>query len=137
MNQDTSLGEKKADLADTDLSKIRPSPIEHREILSEFPDHPYLPSSGSRSLEDKEFQGKETYNKNCHMTSGKFTAMLNCHSLCTLFIGTDHNPIQNERSKRYGPVCFVDMKSRKVEAPRNGKENSLLKKTHRYQIQNA
>lgn len=63
MNQDTSLGEKKADLADTDLSKIRPSPIEHREILSEFPDHPYLPSSGSRSLEDKEFQGKETYKK--------------------------------------------------------------------------
>lgn len=90
MNQDTSLGEKKADLADTDLSKIRPSPIEHREILSEFPDHPYLPSSGSRSLEDKEFQ--------------------------------DHKQIQNERSKRYGPVCFVDMKSRKVQAPRNGKE---------------
>lgn len=122
MNQDTSPGEKKADMADIDLSKIRPSPREHWEIPSEFPDHPYLPSSGSRSLEDKELQGKETYNKNCHMTSGKFTAMLNCHSLCTLFIGTDHNPIQNERSKRYGPVCFVDMKSRKVEAPRNGKE---------------
>eukprot|EP00105_Crassostrea_gigas_P029252 XP_011451135.1 PREDICTED: uncharacterized protein LOC105344918 [Crassostrea gigas] len=90
MNQDTSLGEKKADMADIDLSKIRPSPREHWEIPSEFPDHPYLPSSGSRSLEDKELQ--------------------------------DHNPIQNERSKRYGPVCFVDMKSRKVEAPRNGKE---------------
>lgn len=70
MNQDTSLGEKKADMADINLSKIRPSQRKHREIPPEFPDHIYLPSLGSRSLENKKFQGKETYNKNCQMTSG-------------------------------------------------------------------
>lgn len=46
--------------------------------------------------------------------------MLNCHSLCTLFTGTDHQQVQNEESsKRHGTVCIVGMKSRKVEAPRN------------------
>lgn len=74
MNHVTSLGEKKADtcMADNDLSNIvlNPSSREHREIPPEFPGHLYLPSSGSRSLEDKECQGKETYNKNCQMTSG-------------------------------------------------------------------
>lgn len=69
MNHITSLKEKTADMADTDSSKIdvvlNPSSREHREIPPEFPDHLYLPSLGSRSLEDKECQGKETYNKNC------------------------------------------------------------------------
>lgn len=48
--------------------------------------------------------------------------MLNCHSLCTLFTGTesDHQQVQNvEFPKRYGPLCTLDIKSRKVEAPRN------------------
>lgn len=77
MNYNTSLREKTADMADTDSSKIdvvlNPSSREHREIPPEFPDHLYLPSLGSRSLEhveNKKFQGKETYNKNCQMTSG-------------------------------------------------------------------
>lgn len=53
--------------------------------------------------------------------------MLNSHSLCILFIGTDHQQVQNvetmEYSRRYGPACIVDQKNRKVEAPRN-KNNS-------------
>lgn len=74
MNHNTSLGEKKADMADTDLSNIdvvlNPRSKEHCEIPPEFPDPLNLPSLGSRSLENKKFQGKETYNKNCQMTSG-------------------------------------------------------------------
>lgn len=70
--------------------------------------------------------------------------MLNCHSLCTLFIGTDQQQVQNvESSMRYGPVCIVDTKSRKVEAPRNGneatkfpdKEESQISKTEGIQAE--
>lgn len=67
MNHITSLGEKKADMADTDLSNID-GVLNPRS--KEFPDPLNLPSLGSRSLENKKFQGKETYNKNCQMTSG-------------------------------------------------------------------
>lgn len=49
--------------------------------------------------------------------------MFNCHSLCTLFIGTDHQQVQNEKfRKRYGTLCIVDERSSKIEAPRNWKE---------------
>lgn len=53
--------------------------------------------------------------------------MLNCHSLCILFIGTDHQQVQNvetmESTTRHGPVCIVE-KNRKVEAPRNRNEGA-------------
>lgn len=53
--------------------------------------------------------------------------MLNCHSLCTLFIGTDHQQVQNvECSKRHGTVCIVGTSRRKVEAPRNGSESTKV-----------
>lgn len=65
MSHTTSLKEKKADMADTDLSMIngclKPSLREHRMIPPDFQDNQYLPSSGSRSLEHKEFQGKESH----------------------------------------------------------------------------
>lgn len=55
MNQDISLGEKKVDLVDIDLFKIRLSLIEYWEIFLEFLDYLYLFFLGFRSLEDKEF----------------------------------------------------------------------------------
>lgn len=87
-------------MADTDSSKIdvvlNPSSREHREIPPEFPDHLYLPSLGSRSLE--------------HVENKKFQ-------------GTDHQQVQNEKfRKRYGTFCIVDERSSKIEAPRNWKE---------------
>lgn len=47
--------------------------------------------------------------------------------MCILFIGTDHQQVQNvetmESSTRHGPVCIVE-KNKKVEAPRNRNEGA-------------